>query len=219
MPFQMTHLHISKKIHQRFPETIKNLPQFYLGTVAPDAVHYRAGYVSDYKKAAHLCVGDEPWGLLTNNDEWIENVMKFLNENKNSENHDFIVGYICHILSDIYNNIAVWTPFRLSYPDEFKKGYGGLYHQESKKVDTVLGLKKENKDDFLVHLAKAEPITLNDIIYAEEIEKHKENILYNLYRDKEHPDLSSNKLITIKSTMKFIEGATDFIVGNIAKSL
>src|SRR5690554_1065458 len=212
MPFQMTHLHIAKNIHQFFPEKAKDLPQFYLGTIAPDAVHNRAGYISDYKKASHLCVGDERWGMLTNNDEWVESVLKFLYENKNSSNYNFILGYSCHILSDIYNNIAVWTPYRLKYPDEFTKGYGGLYHQESKKVDIELALRKENKDDFWVHLEKAKSITINDIIFAEEMEKHRENILYNMYTDKQHPDISSNKLLTIESTLNFIEDATGFIM-------
>jgi hypothetical protein len=213
MPFQMTHLLIAKNVHRLFPGTIKesDLPQFYLGTIAPDAVHYRPDYVSDFKKAAHLCVGDEPWGMLTNNDEWVENVLKFLNRHKGSSDYCFVLGYCCHILSDIYNNIALWTPYRLKYQNEFSKGYGGLYHQESKKVDTELGLRKENRDDFWIHLEKAEPITLKGIISTEEVEKHKENVLHNLYKDKEHPDLSSNKLVTIESTLNFIDGATGFI--------
>lgn len=215
MPFQMTHLHIAKNIYQRFPETIKDLSQFYLGTVAPDAVHNRVGYISDYKKASHLCVGDERWGMLTNNDEWVESVLEFLYKNKNSDNYNFILGYSCHVLSDIYNNIAVWTPFRLEYPNELTKGYGGLYHQESEKVEIELALREDNKENFWTHLQKAKSTSLNDIIFAEEIEKHKENILYNWYKDKKHQDTSSNKLVTIESTMNFVEDATNFIVSKL----
>ncbi len=216
MPFQMTHLHIAKNLHQRFPVTIKDLPQFYLGNVAPDAVHNRAGYISDYKKVSHLCVGDASWGMLTNNDEWIENVLKFLDKNKSTDNYDFILGYSCHILSDIYNNIAVWTPFRLEYPNEIAKGYGGLYHQESGKVEIELALRNDNKENFWVYLEKAKAIGLDGIIFAEEIERHKENIINNWYKDKEHQDISSNKLITIESTMTFVEDATNFIVNKLS---
>jgi hypothetical protein len=208
----MTHLHIARNIDQRFPETIKDLPQFYLGTVAPDAVHNRAGYTSEYKKASHLCVGNERWGMFTNNGEWIENVLKFLDNNRNSENYDFILGYVCHILSDIYNNIAVWTPFRLKFPEELLKGYGGLYHQESEKVEIDLALKEENKDNFWVHLEKSKATGLNDMVFAEEVEIQKENILYKWYNGKKYQDTSANKLITIEGTMKFAEDATNFIV-------
>jgi hypothetical protein len=141
--------------------------------------------------------------------------LKFLHENTNSQNYYFILGYVCHILSDIFNNIAVWTPFRLKYPDEFKKGYGGLYRQESKKVDIELALREDNKDNFWIHLEKATPITLDGIIFAEEIKKHKENILHSLYRDKGHQDVSSNKLIIIESTMNFVDKATGFILEQV----
>ena len=215
MPFQMTHLHIAKNIHQRFPETIRDLPQFYLGNVAPDAVHNRAGYRSDYKKASHLCVGDESWGLITNNGEWTESVLNFLYENRNSNDYSFVLGYSCHILSDIYNNITVWTPYRLENHNELTKGYINLYHQESGKVEIELALREDNKENFWVHLEKAKSVSINDIIFAEEIEIHKENILNNWYKDKKHPDISSNKLITIESIMNLVEDSTNFVVSKI----
>ena len=62
MPFTMTHLIIADNISNLFEKNIQNLPQFFLGSVAPDAVHNRANYVSDFKKDSHLCVGAEKWG-------------------------------------------------------------------------------------------------------------------------------------------------------------
>ena len=52
-------------------------------------------------------------------------------------------------------------------------------------------------------------------VKAKEIEKHKENILYNWYKDKKHQDTSSNKIVTIESTMNFIKDAADFISNRI----
>ncbi len=65
-----------------------------------------------------------------------------------------------------YWAIVVWTPFRLEYPDELTKGYGGLYHQESEKVEIELALREDNKDHFWVHLETTKPISLSDIIFA-----------------------------------------------------
>ena len=92
MPFLMTHLHVAKSMYQRIPEAIKDLSQFLLGNIAPDAVHNRMGYTSEYKRVSHLCVGNERWGMVTNNDEWTESVLKFLRKNKNSDNFSFIIG-------------------------------------------------------------------------------------------------------------------------------
>ena len=39
MAFTMTHLIISKNVFNALENRIESLPQFYLGTIAPDAVH------------------------------------------------------------------------------------------------------------------------------------------------------------------------------------
>ena len=117
MPFGMTHLCIAKNLNERLSKVIKDVPQFYLGNMAPDAVHNRANYVSDYKKASHLYDGDEKWGMIDDNDRWIKNVVNFFNKHKNSEDHDFALGYCVHILSDIYSNITEWIPFKQKYPE------------------------------------------------------------------------------------------------------
>ena len=215
MPFTMTHLHIAKKIHEYLPDSIIDIPQLYLGNIAPDAVHNRENYISDNKKTSHLCVGNECWGMITNNEEWIASVQDFLYEHRNSENHDFILGYCTHILADIYNNIAVWTPFKQKYQDELSKGFGGLYHQESEKVDIELALAEENKVIFWPYIEKGKAVSLDNIIYANEVEKQKENILCHWFKDKEHQDISSHKIVTIDSTLKFIDEAAGFVSGKI----
>ncbi|MCL1863258.1 MAG: hypothetical protein FWF78_06815 [Defluviitaleaceae bacterium] len=66
----MTHLIVADEVSKIFSENILSLLQFYLGNLSPDAVHQREGYVSDFKKRSHLCVGDEEWGMITNNNDW-----------------------------------------------------------------------------------------------------------------------------------------------------
>lgn len=113
MAFTMTHLIISKNISEIFAGYIGSLPQFYLGSVAPDAVHYREDYDSEYKKASHLNTSIERWGMMMDYDDWESNIIAFFNKHKKSENRDFIIGYCTHVLSDLYNTINVWTPFRI----------------------------------------------------------------------------------------------------------
>jgi hypothetical protein len=107
MAFTMTHLIISKNVFEIFTGHIENLSQFYLGSIAPDAVHNRANYNSEFKKASHLITGTEKWGFITENDDWKNNIIAFLNKYKKSANYDFILGYCCHVLSDMYNNINI----------------------------------------------------------------------------------------------------------------
>ena len=212
MAFTMTHLIISKNISEIFTNLIESLPQFYLGSIAPDAAHQRANYISDYKKASHLITGDEIWGMTTDNDGWKRNIIAFLNKNKNSEHRDFILGYCCHVLVDLYNNINVWTPFRLKYADDLKEvSYNNIHHQECNKLDIELALTYEGKDEFWLHLSNSHSIDVTNILYATEIDKQKDLILNSWYKGKERQDISSNKIRTYDSEMEFIKNATDFV--------
>ncbi len=106
-----------------------------LGEIAPDAVHFTENYMSEMKKISYLCVGDEKWGRIIDNEAWLKNLLPFLNENKNSEEIDFIYGYCSHVLADIQNNIKIWTPFLLENKERLEKGLGSIYHKESYAVD------------------------------------------------------------------------------------
>jgi len=211
MPFAMTHLIIADRLYGIFGQHIDDQPQFMLGSVAPDAVHNRAEYVSDFKKASHLCVGDEKWGYLTNTGEWTANVVRFAREHIGSGDKDFILGYCAHILSDIYNNMTEWIPFKARFPDEAAKGYGNAHHQDSNRIDIELSLTHGDRDRFRQDLSLSKGVDLPGVIYSSEIEKQKDNILNVWYAGKERPDLSANRIVTYESMMKFIDGAVGFI--------
>ena len=219
MPYAMTHLIVTDNVSKVFAKHIKNLPQFYLGNIAPDAVHNRANYISDYKKNSHLCVGDEKWGMTTNTDEWKNNVIDFLNKHKNSENRDFILGYCCHILADIYQIVTLFIPFKQKYADEIEKGIVDLMLRETNMVDIELALTHEKRDIFWANIRQSAGVDLAGIIYAAEIEKQKDNILNIWYADKEWQDLTSNKIVTIDSITNFIKNAIDFIVLTLQEHL
>jgi len=212
MAFTMTHLIISENISKLFASHIKNLPQFYLGSIAPDAAHQRANYTSEYKKTSHLITGEEQWGTITDTDTWKDNIIEFLLKNKHSKNHDFILGYCSHVLTDLQNTILVWNPFRFKYADELKEiSYGNKHHQENNKLDIELAMTYVNRKEFWLHLTNSKSIDLPNIIYAAEIDKQKDLILNSWYKGKERQDLSSNKIRTYESEMDFIKNATDFI--------
>lgn len=69
MSFPMTHLSIAYNIFVNTSQ-IKEPGDFLLGAIAPDSVHFRDDFKSSMKKISHLCVGNEKWGEVTNNEEW-----------------------------------------------------------------------------------------------------------------------------------------------------
>ena len=228
MPFTMTHLIIAKNVAATAAGLIDCLPRFYLGSIAPDAVHNRVGYEPEMKKTSHLISGREKWGYTTDNEGWEKNIIDFMQKNAGSEKYDFILGYCTHALADVYNNKYLWTPFRLKYGVDYegyageeRRGYGAIYSQECNALDRELALTYEGRDEFWRHLGNAEcaGVDLPGIIYGPEIERQKDYILNHWYADKKHPDLSSNTLRTYEGEMAFIRDASDYVAGVICESL
>lgn len=210
MPFTMTHLCIAHEILSSTPQ-IKKPCDFILGAIAPDAIHFRENYISDMKKTTHLCVGDERWGLISNNKEWMENVLDFLQKNKQQDNTDFIYGYCSHILADIQNNIKIWTPFRIENEIALKNGAGSIYHQESRAIDYEIYLSCSQQAEIWSMLEKAASFDIPDIISASEIDKMREDILYCQYQGRETSDTSLNKYVSLDIAQSFIADESQYI--------
>ncbi|MGF7059678.1 zinc dependent phospholipase C family protein [Brassicibacter mesophilus] len=210
MPFAMTHLYIAHNILSNTPQ-IKKPCDFMLGALAPDSVHFRDNYNSDMKKKSHLCVGDEKWGRITNNQEWIQNVIAFLQKNKYLEEVDFIYGYCCHILADIQNNIKIWTPFLLENREGLEKGIGSIYHEESYAMDYALYLLNFQQKEIWEILEDSIGYDIPNVVVADEINKMKHSILYSQFLNREYVDVSFNKYVTLSNIREFITSESQYI--------
>lgn len=222
MPFPMVHMCIARKVIELNPNTVKDLPQYYLGSLAPDAVHFRTNFEPKDKKVTHLCVGDERWGEISNNEDWASNVINFIDENRDSENMDFIYGYCIHILTDMRSNVDFWSPFKLKFYNSLKiPDYGSLYDSEAINIlnvddiyaDIRLYQTSEFQSELWDILSKANGITLDGIAYEDEINKIRDNILYNQYKDKSIDKSYVGKFITYEDYLNFIDKTAKIITG------
>jgi hypothetical protein len=101
----ITHLVIGREMLKLLPEgTIKDYGLFYLGTLAPDAVHAREGYVRAHKKHTHFRddIADRDFELPQMYALYKSRLIDFINENKDrgDELLDLYRGYVVHILTD-----------------------------------------------------------------------------------------------------------------------
>ena len=209
MPFPMTHLLISHEIMLK-TRKIENHSDFILGSLAPDSVHFRDNYSSDYKLVSHLCVGKEKWGSVTNNDEWEDNILLFIERNNKFISKDFIYGYCSHILADIQNNRKIYLPFREEVNEELKHGEKSKYHHESSAIDNELSLDNKISEIFKL-LENSKTYEIEGLIYENELNKMKNRILFNQYTNVISKDLSKNKHVTIKRIRLFIEEESLYI--------
>jgi hypothetical protein len=63
MAFPMSHLYIAQNILNNIPIPIKDISQYYLGTLAPDAIHFRKNYNRNQKRESHLYINLEKYDL------------------------------------------------------------------------------------------------------------------------------------------------------------
>lgn len=210
MPFAMTHLNIAYNIISSTPQ-IKKPCDFMLGAIAPDSVHFIENYNSNIKKKSHLCVGDEKWGRITNNQEWLSNVLDFLQQNKHTENIDFIYGYCSHILADIENNTKIWTPFLLENKETLKNGRGSRYHQESYDMDYELYLLNPQQKIIWEMLEEATCYDIPNVVGGDEINKMKQDTLHSRFFNRQSVDLSMNKYVTLSGIQEFISVESQYI--------
>jgi len=207
----MTHLIVAQKMTERYPDIASGSPQFYLGSLGPDAVHFREGFTGGDKKKSHLVYSGEEWGMITRNDEWAADALAFLRARENSAARDFVYGYIIHILCDICHTIYVWIPFKEAHPGEWEsQGRANISHRESASVDLRLSQTFAGRPEAWAALEKAEAFDFEGLVSKDELEGIRQNILYKQYSDLPEIDVSGNTMYTCESQLKFAELAAGF---------
>ena len=76
MSFQMTHLEIAYRVAKKLGLS-QNLEQFILGSVAPDSVHFREGFVIEHKIHSHLFEECGEWSDTQDYERWMQNIGNF----------------------------------------------------------------------------------------------------------------------------------------------
>jgi hypothetical protein len=216
MAFPLTHLLVAHAILESRPLPRQDGAQFLLGSISPDAVHYREEFTGDgkakigpTKKITHLCpVSAERWGQVTDNNGWVSCVKNFLREHPNDS---FAAGYAVHALTDIYNNLTIWDKFRTNHPDEAAKGYTSGYYIDLRHIDTQLYFEYEGVAEIFALLAKAKPVGLDGLVFAEEVNAIQQNLLHEQYADVQ-PSAHKCEFVTLDDTLAFIKSAADFCI-------
>lgn len=113
----ITHMVIAREISKRLPEgTIEDMGLFYLGNLAPDAIHAREGYIRPYKMHTHFRddISDRDFEKEENMTLFYGRITDFITEHRNREDGllDLYRGYITHILTDELFILTLREEFR-----------------------------------------------------------------------------------------------------------
>lgn len=215
MAFPLTHLCVAWRILEKKPLPERDAAQFLLGSIAPDAVHYRGEFqgalknnIGATKKLSHLCpVSDERWGQVTDNDGWVECVKNFLRAHPNDF---FAAGYAVHALTDIFNNLTIWNNFRTKHPEEAAKGYASDYYEELNHIDARLFFEFPATARIFALLEKAEARAMETLVTAEEVYAIQQNLLHEHFKNAATPPPREYFFVSFGDTLEFIENAACF---------
>jgi len=216
MAFPLTHLLVAERVLEKCPST----ELFVLGSIAPDAIHYRKTLqeasqfgIGPMKKITHLCpISDEKWGFITDNEGWIECVRLFLRQN----NGPLATGYAVHVLTDIFNNKSIWRDFCNNYPQEAAKGYKSDYYRDMRNVDLRLYHEHFKNNHIREMLQRAAPQDIPGLIFKCELEAIQNNLLNVQYVNAPEDVCTDDCFyVTYEQTLKFIDDAAEFCINVI----
>lgn len=216
MSFAMTHLAIAKEINDKI-HIANDLPQFFLGILAPDSVHCRENYHGDMKKNSHFVINKKPWGSTTSTqecDDWFDYFSPNIKPRENHQHSDFYMGCLIHILTDISNTRKIYVPF-VEWCDRENKTRDemrSLFYSDCRQIDMALFNTLPWKDEVWALMLEAQGETIGSIINATEAEKYRDVSFERFIRGEYEPDKPQN-LITVDDNFRFIEDTVDEIIG------
>lgn len=211
MAYTMTHILIAEQVQKRLSE-IEDGATYLLGTIAPDAVHANPGYHPGLKETSHLLPPDVRWGRVEKEEQveaWIDRIDRFYEENKTKYDRDFLLGYVVHLLVDVYSVLYFYIPYVKEFREDYENG-GMQFRQEAfgTNYEQYLTYSKEKDLQQVLHAGRA--FALEGFIEKEDIENRIDRLFQEEFRPQQ-VDTSGYIIYTLDKWEELIEGATDYI--------
>lgn len=244
MASSITHIAIADRMYFLLGDrVIKNLPLFFGGNLAPDAIHAKKDYRRADKKRSHLCEGIRSYGygypeiaelFHSRVNEFIENY--YLTA---SEHRDLYLGYIVHLLVDEYYLFTIYShleehlknngvdtdepSFRKNLadsisndPDEYNEKYINFFSDMSKVYD-ISPYEYPFKQNVIDVLEAAWDYEIKDYIGAVEINASKRWLINKYF--KSEPPQDTNIVCNRERAIKFIDLAAEDTISRLSEKL
>lgn len=171
MPLPMVHLAVAREYAKGKSDLI-SCPEYYLGSISPDAIHMRANAQKSDKKITHLSAED--------GESWKANVTGFISRSKDKSDYNFILGYGIHILTDIIWNETLFREFKQKYENDPVpiQEMTWAYYNDTDKLDFDMYREFEWREEIWELLKKAKSVGIDGILSSDEIEAWKYRTLH-----------------------------------------
>lgn len=214
MPFPMMHLHIARAMRKTLPDRF-DPALFYLGSLAPDSVHFRENYTGDYKLASHVCIDTWKWSESTENETWEAHVLDFFTQKQSTVEPSFLHGYCAHILADIAWNESFWIPFKKSNAIDSTSYLGSGMHQDCYEIDTLLYEQLPGKGEIWRLLDHHPGYEIPGVVSKKETERMIQSLLQEQYAHRAVPEGYAFHHVTLPQVLAFLQTQAERIPGKL----
>lgn len=219
-----THLVIAKEILKLLPKgTIINEGLFYAGSIAPDAIHAREGFVRAEKKHTHLRdnIPDNEFGYEENLSLFHRRVSDFIrnNDEKKDGFWDLYRGYVVHVLSDELFILTVRQEFckemeQLGIAQIGKEFYFNIL-TDMNRNDILLTRNYGGIEEIKLQLERVSTHQIEGFLSEKEINSSREWVIYRYFYE-EH-ELLEPIYITYERMLEYIKVASKDIVARLSE--
>ena len=165
MPLPMVHLCVAHQAAQG--SALQDKGEYYLGAIAPDAVHMRPEYVPEYKHISHLRED-----LRTPLSVRARRALALWQQEKEGANRDFYTGYCLHLFTDIWwLNDFYFPVFRQEYDADRQavQDVKRAYYNDCDQLDIRLYDEYSDRPAIWQALAEATVVAVGERVSAQEV--------------------------------------------------
>ncbi len=222
----MTHMIVAREINKRLPEgTITNMGLFYLGNLAPDAIHAREGYIRDFKKHTHFRedIKDSEFAQEENRNLFHKRLMNFIKEHcdNTDELHDLYRGFVTHNLTDELYVLTVREEFcRIMEKQGISQSSPQFFEYvvaDMTRNDILLTHNYEGIDEIRICLEQVPVYPVEGYLTAKEMNICKDWLIFQHFYKKN--EVLQPRYISYERTMEFIAMAADDIVKRLSEDI
>jgi hypothetical protein len=223
MPLPMVHLSVARRLVERYGSP--SSPAFYLGSIAPDAIHKRAGTGRADKFDVHL-VGkdgldrDRLRALLSRSARGADGKAGDLAVGYAA---DMAAGYVGHVLTDVFWREDLVLPFRARHEERLLRNemsvaeLRALYYAECDKVDLELYDRQPWRPEVWDLLRAAQARDLEGLLSADEIAGWRDRVL-SWFDANRHKANYTLQFLTLDRALTFVADAATYVHEQLDRS-
>lgn len=191
-----THLIVAREVLKLLPKgIIKEIGQFYSGSIAPDAIHARAGFIRADKKHTHLRddIPDDIFHEKANLQLFHRRISELIEKcNEREEYLDFYRGYLVHLLTDELFILNIRKDFtsqmKLKGVATKDREYYTSIVTDMNRNDFLLVENYEGIDEIKASLVEAKDIAIENLLSMQEIHDSKNWVINRYFTKVNHTE-------------------------------